>query len=171
MPPYFFQKPAFICQVPRYFPFPPVALQLLFDSFFFKNLAVGDLTQTLNEIFLRSLLLRFLVGSFAVAIETEPTTDFACAGPIVGSAENKTPAVTAADTHICCFITIKMLTNDFLNQAGRSSNISVTNAAIGDRSDLVNVTCANNGCPLSFSTTATTPSCLPTRKLSRWATS
>ena len=42
--------------------------------------------------------------------------------------------------------------------AGMSSNMSVTNAAIGERSLRVNVTWANNGCPFNFSTTATTPS-------------
>ena len=51
------------------------------------------------------------------------------------------------------------------------SSISVTRAAIGERSLRVRVTWANRGCPLSFSTTATTPSCRPTRRLSRWATS
>src|SRR4051794_697754 len=39
------------------------------------------------------------------------------------------------------------------------SSISVTRAAIGERSERVSVTWANSGCPLSFSTTATTPSC------------
>ena len=39
------------------------------------------------------------------------------------------------------------------------------------RSERVSVTCAKSGCPLSFSTTATTPSWRPTRRLSRWATS
>ncbi len=38
------------------------------------------------------------------------------------------------------------------------SSISVTRAAIGERSERVSVTCANSGCPLSRSTTATTPS-------------
>src|SRR6185437_12576350 len=52
-----------------------------------------------------------------------------------------------------------------------SSSISVTRAAIGDRSDLVRVTCANSGWPFSFSITATTPSWRPTRRLSRCATS
>jgi hypothetical protein len=47
----------------------------------------------------------------------------------------------------------------------------VTSAAIGERSERVRVTCANSGCPLSFSITETTPSCRPTRRLSRWATS
>src|SRR6185437_15496441 len=37
-----------------------------------------------------------------------------------------------------------------------SSSISVTRAAIGDRSDLVRVTCANSGWPFSFTITATT---------------
>ena len=52
-----------------------------------------------------------------------------------------------------------------------SSSISVTRAAIGERSERCSVTWANSGWPLSFSTTATTPSCRPTRRLSRWATS
>ena len=39
-----------------------------------------------------------------------------------------------------------------------SSRSSVTRAAIGDRSERVNVTCANSGLPFSRSTTATTPS-------------
>src|SRR5581483_8551862 len=52
-----------------------------------------------------------------------------------------------------------------------SSSISVTRAAIWERSDLVRVTWANSGWPLSFSITAITPSCLPTRRLSRWAMS
>lgn len=39
-----------------------------------------------------------------------------------------------------------------------SSSISVTSAAIGDRSERFSVTCAKSGCPFSFSTTATTPS-------------
>jgi hypothetical protein len=47
----------------------------------------------------------------------------------------------------------------------------VTSAAIGERSERVSVTWAKSGWPLSFSTTATTPSCRPTRRLSRWATS
>ena len=34
-------------------------------------------------------------------------------------------------------------------QSGRSSSISVTRAAIGERSERVSVTCANSGCPLS----------------------
>src|SRR5699024_1746174 len=38
------------------------------------------------------------------------------------------------------------------------SSISVTRAATGERSERVRVTWANNGCPLSFSMTATTPS-------------
>ncbi len=38
------------------------------------------------------------------------------------------------------------------------SSISVTSAAIGERSLRVSVTWANRGWPLSFSTTATTPS-------------
>src|SRR4051794_24442263 len=56
-------------------------------------------------------------------------------------------------------------------QPGSSSSISVTNAAMGERSERVSVTCANRGWPFSFSTTATTPSCRPTRRLSRCATS
>ncbi len=47
------------------------------------------------------------------------------------------------------------------------SNISVTSAAMGERSDRVSVTWPKRGWPLSVSTTATTPSCLPTRRLSR----
>ncbi len=43
--------------------------------------------------------------------------------------------------------------------------------AIGERSERVNVMCANSGCPLSFSITAAMPSCRPTRRLSRCATS
>jgi hypothetical protein len=39
-----------------------------------------------------------------------------------------------------------------------SSNISVTRAAIGERSDLVKVMWAKSGCPFRDSTTATTPS-------------
>ncbi|SIK76716.1 Uncharacterised protein [Mycobacteroides abscessus subsp. abscessus] len=39
-----------------------------------------------------------------------------------------------------------------------SSSISVTSAAIGERSLRTSVTCANSGCPLSFSMTAATPS-------------
>lgn len=51
---------------------------------------------------------------------------------------------------------VKLLkTKDY---AGMSSSMSVTNAAIGDLSLRVSVTCANNGCPFNFSTTATTPS-------------
>jgi 2-C-methyl-D-erythritol 4-phosphate cytidylyltransferase len=57
------------------------------------------------------------------------------------------------------------------DQSVASSSISVTRAAIGDRSDRTRVTWANSGCPLSFSITATTPSCRPTRRLSRWAMS
>ena len=56
-------------------------------------------------------------------------------------------------------------------QIATSSNISVTSAAIGERSERCSVTWAKSGWPLSFSTTATTPSCRPTRRLSRWATS
>jgi hypothetical protein len=41
---------------------------------------------------------------------------------------------------------------------GQPSSNSVTSAAIGERSERVSVMCANNGCPLSFSITATTPS-------------
>ena len=52
-----------------------------------------------------------------------------------------------------------------------SSSISVTSAAIGERSERARVTCAKSGWPLSFSITATTPSCRPTRRLSRWAMS
>src|SRR5581483_10048619 len=52
-----------------------------------------------------------------------------------------------------------------------SSSISVTRAAICERSERTSVTCANSGWPLSFSITAITPSCLPTRRLSRWAMS
>jgi len=51
------------------------------------------------------------------------------------------------------------------------SSSSVTRAAIGERSLRVKVMWAKSGCPLSVSTTATTPSWRPTRKLSRWATS
>ena len=40
-----------------------------------------------------------------------------------------------------------------------SSSISVTRAAIWDRSERTRVTCANSGWPLSFSITAMTPSC------------
>ena len=47
----------------------------------------------------------------------------------------------------------------------------MTSAAIGERSERVSVTCANSGCPLSVSITAATPSCRPTRRLSRCATS
>ena len=47
----------------------------------------------------------------------------------------------------------------------------MTRAAIGERSLRVKVTWAKSGCPFSVSTTATTPSWRPTRKLSRWATS
>jgi hypothetical protein len=50
-------------------------------------------------------------------------------------------------------------------------SISVTSAAIGERSDRVSVTWANSGWPLSASMTAATPSCRPTRRLSRCATS
>src|SRR5215470_13885883 len=57
------------------------------------------------------------------------------------------------------------------SQSPTSSSISVTSAAIWDRSERTRVTCANNGCPFSFSVTATTPSCRPTRRLSRCATS
>src|SRR6266480_3395225 len=52
-----------------------------------------------------------------------------------------------------------------------SSSISVTRAAIWDRSDRTSVVCANSGWPLSFSITAITPSCRPTRRLSRCAMS
>ncbi len=38
------------------------------------------------------------------------------------------------------------------------SSISVTSAAIGDRSERVRVTCAKSGWPFSLSITATTPS-------------
>src|SRR5689334_25373652 len=41
--------------------------------------------------------------------------------------------------------------------SGRSSSISVTRAAIGDRSERVSVTWANSGCPFSASMTAATP--------------
>src|SRR5665647_1090678 len=51
------------------------------------------------------------------------------------------------------------------------SSISVTSAAIGDRSDRVSVTCAKSGWPLRVSITAATPSCRPTLRLSRCATS
>lgn len=51
------------------------------------------------------------------------------------------------------------------------SSMSVTSAAMGERSDRVRVTCANSGFPLRVSTTAVTPSCRPTLRLSRWATS
>ena len=47
----------------------------------------------------------------------------------------------------------------------------MTSAAIGERSERVSVTWANSGWPLSFSITAAMPSCRPTRRLSRWATS
>ena len=77
----------------------------------------------------------------------------------------------AAEAKILFVMLSPILTIEVIYYAGRSSSISVTSAAIGDRSDLFKVTCANNGWPLSFSTTATTPSCLPTRKLSRCATS
>jgi fumarate hydratase class I len=65
------------------------------------------------------------------------------------------------------FIVVDDKGNDFF----RSSSISVTSAAIGDRSLRISVTWANSGWPLSFSMTAATPSCRPTRRLSRWATS
>jgi RNA polymerase sigma factor (sigma-70 family) len=42
--------------------------------------------------------------------------------------------------------------------SGSSSSISVTSAAIGERSERVSVTCANSGCPRSASITAATPS-------------
>ena len=48
-----------------------------------------------------------------------------------------------------------------------SSNISVTKAAIADRSDLVRVTWAKRECPFKDSTTAAIPSWRPTRRLSR----
>ncbi|MEN9923666.1 MAG: hypothetical protein RIS09_1180 [Actinomycetota bacterium] len=44
------------------------------------------------------------------------------------------------------------------SQSEISSNMSVTRAAIWLLSDLVRVTWAKSGWPLSFSTTATTPS-------------
>ena len=56
-------------------------------------------------------------------------------------------------------------------QAAGPSSISVTSAAIGDRSMRISVMCANSGWPLSFSITAATPSWRPTRRLSRCATS
>jgi hypothetical protein len=42
--------------------------------------------------------------------------------------------------HFCFFITLSRLTSGLRAQAGRSSSISVTSAAIGERSDLVKVT-------------------------------
>ncbi|VTR07337.1 Uncharacterised protein [Clostridioides difficile] len=44
------------------------------------------------------------------------------------------------------------------NYGANSSSISVTSAAIGDRSLRVSVMCAKSGCPFSFSMTAATPS-------------
>jgi len=52
-----------------------------------------------------------------------------------------------------------------------SSAISVTSAAIGDRSERVSVTCCEQRVALRFSTTATTPSWPADPGLSRWATS
>src|SRR5580765_5066655 len=56
-------------------------------------------------------------------------------------------------------------------QTSMPSSRSVTRAAMGDRSDRLRVTWAKSGWPLSFSMTAAIPSCRPTRRLSRWATS
>src|SRR5207244_3943353 len=50
-------------------------------------------------------------------------------------------------------------TQGYRDQRVTFSSISVTSAAIGDRSDRVSVTWAKSGCPFSFSITATTPSC------------
>ncbi len=122
-----------------------MALQLLLDSRFFKYFAVGEFTQVLKEIFLRLFFVKSLVGSLSVEIETEVDVELDCANTAVGEVDKSKPVVTATEIHIFIFITIYRLTNKFLFQAGRSSSMSVTNAAIGERSDLVNVTCANNG--------------------------
>lgn len=66
-----------------------------------------------------------------------------------------------------------MLTQCYVRRYASSfdSSISVTSAAIAERSDRVSVMCANSAWPLSVSITDATPSCRPTRRLSRWATS
>ena len=51
------------------------------------------------------------------------------------------------------------------------SSISVTRAAIAERSERVSVMWAKSGWPFSVSMTEATPSWRPTRRLSRWATS
>ena len=154
-----------------------MALQFPLDSFFITRIAVGEVIQTSKLMVGRTAFEIPRVGS---DLTDEVVTEWALTGVV----ENVKAKTNALRIIFDLFFIPKTLCQKILRKfsafvkllklkgyAGMSSSMSVTNAAIGERSLRVNVTCANSGCPFNFSTTATTPSWRPTRKLSRWATS